>query len=503
MSLTTVSFFAFLFVSLLLFYLIRPAQKYILLAASVFFYICISPGSKIRVGIIMLAIGLITYLGALGISRAKGRLKSASAFLSITALVSLIIIFKLAFNIASSFASIFDLQSDFSWLSFGAVVGMSYYTLSAIGYLIDVYWGNVKADKNIAEVFLFIFFFPQLISGPISRFDQMQPQFAAPKAFDMDRISLGIRRMAWGYFKKLVISERFDIIVRGVFFHYEGYSLVGMMTAAICYIIRLYTDFSGCMDIIMGAAYMFGIELPENFKAPFFSESTQEFWQRWHVTLASWFKDYAMYPLQKTKLMLNIGKWSKKVLGKKRGKKVPMYLCIIVLWVLIGLWHGGTVYYFFGSGMFPCTLLILGDAFSPLLGKLNEKLHIDTGRPSWAWFRRARTVFLISMCWMVLCTYSMSIYLAMMKFGFTHVCRVVSLDYFLTINSLNYTDVILMITGCVLLFLSDLCVFRGETIFKVMDRQNAGVRTAVIYAEILTIFLYGMVGSSAFIYFQF
>lgn len=503
MSLTTFSFFAFLTIAVSLFYLIRPAQKYILLAASICFYLLISPGSKIRLSIIIACIGLITYIGALGIDKAKGKLRSAIAFLSIAVLAGMMFTFKLAFNIASAVASVFDIQRDFSWLMFGTVVGMSYYVLTAVGYLVDVYWGNAKADENIAEVFLFVFFFPQLISGPISRFGDMQPQFASVKTFDMDRLMMGIRRMAWGYFKKLVISERFAIIVAGVFGYYTEYSLTGIVGASLCYAIRLYTDFSGCMDIVLGAAYIFGIELPENFCAPFFSQSTQEFWQRWHISLGTWFKDYVMYPLQKTKFMQGIGKKARGVLGKKHGKKVPMYLSMTVLWILIGLWHGGTIYYFIGSGVFPCVFLILGDVLQPLFKKLTDILRIDTSRASWRWIRRGRTVFLISMCWAVICAYSMRTYIDIARFSFAHLWHVASIDSFIASMGFNYTDIILMAAGCVLLLIADYCTYKGGSIFRHTDSQNYLVKVLVVYVEILVVLVYGMVGSSAFIYFQF
>ena len=503
MSLTTFSFFAFLFVSLILFYLIRPAQKYILLAASIYFYISISPGSKIRLSVLIAIIGLWTYLMALVLSRTKGKLRGLAAFLSIAGLIALMIVFKLAFNIAVAAASLFNITSDFSWLQFGAVVGMSYYVLTAVGYLTDVYWGNTEADKNIINVFLFIFFFPQLISGPITRYDAMRPQFCLARSFDTDRLMLGMRRMAWGYFKKLVISERFAVIVSGVFGYYTEYSLVGIIGASLCYAVRLYTDFSGCMDIVLGAAYIFGIELPENFKAPFFSESTQEFWQRWHITLGTWFKDYVMYPLQKSKAMQSIGKWSKKTFGKKHGKKVPMYLSMAVLWMLIGIWHGGTAYYFIASGVLPGLLLIAGDVLSPVFKAVDQKLHINTECVSWKWFRRIRTVFLISMCWMAVCTYGIKNYIEVIRFSLTHLWNCASVDSFIGLMGFTYTDVIIMCLGVLLLIIADHYTYKGESIFKVMDRQNYLIRVLAVYAEVIIIFVYGMVGSSAFIYFQF
>lgn len=284
------------------------------------------------------------------------------------------------------------------------MIGISYYALSTIGYLIDVFWGNCKAERNIADVLLFIFYFPQMISGPITRFSDMYKQFNQKRSINYDSITNGMRRMLWGYFKKLVISERFAIVVSCVYSDYCNYSLVGVALATLCYAVQLYTDFSGCMDIVIGASLLFGIVLPENFNAPFFAETIQKFWIRWHITLGLWFKEYLMYPVQKSRFVQNIGKKAKKIFGRKVGKKIPLYLPLIVLWTLIGIWHGGTVYYFIASAMIPCTLMILSDICKQRIRHIVLKLKINTECGSWKWFRRIRTLLLMCICWMVICS---------------------------------------------------------------------------------------------------
>lgn len=142
-----------------------------------------------------------------------------------------------------------------------------------------------------------------------------------------------------------MISERFGIIVSAVYGSYGDYSAIGIIGATLAYAVQLYTDFFGCMDIIMGVSGLFGIRLPENFNAPFFAKSVQEFWQRWHITLGLWFKDYVMYPVQISRPVVKFGKKCRKRVGKKAGKKIPFYLSMLVLWFLIGVWHGGTGYY--------------------------------------------------------------------------------------------------------------------------------------------------------------
>lgn len=503
MTLTSLSFFAFLIVTLILYYLVRPLQKYILLAASIFFYISISSLGPLKLAALMIGVFSVTYFGALLIDKTEGGVKRTILTIGIVLIVSVLFVLKYAYNILETFAALFNVGGDFSCLQFVAIIGISYYALSAIGYMIDVFWGTCKAEKNPANVALFIFYFPQLISGPFTRFNSMNVQFEEKHTPDYERITYGMRRMVFGYFKKLVISERFSMAVDKIFTNYEEVSAVGIAGATLCYAVELYTDFSGCMDIIMGASSIFGIELPENFKAPFFSETLKEFWQRWHITLGTWFKDYFMYPLQKSGPIQKLGKWAKKKLGKTAGRKVPFYSAMLVLWIAIGIWHGGTGYYFIASAAIPCVLLIISDLCQPLFGRINKALRINTDCASWHWFRRVRTLLLICICWFVVCSGENGSTLSIMA----HMCRnVMNLPNFvITTNAigLDTLDVLMMAIGVVVIFISQKCEYEETTILKKMDEQNIFFRILLIYAEIVLIMLCGMVGKSAFIYFQF
>lgn len=503
MTLTSFSFFAFISIALVAFYGVKPLQKYILLVASLYFYIEISSVSTIKLCMLIACVLAITYFGAIIIERTNGYIKTIVLGVSIFSLFSALFMLKYVFNIASLINSLLNINADISWLQFASIIGISYYALSAMGYLIDVYWETYKAERNPANIALFIFYFPQLISGPITRYAHMQKQFNDCISLDYENITSGLRRMAWGYFKKLVISERFGIIVAAVYGDYSSFSAIGIVGATLCYAVQLYTDFSGCMDIIMGTSMLFGIKLPENFKAPFFSESIQEFWQRWHITLGTWFKDYLMYPLQKSKLMQRIGKTVKKRFGKKAGKKVPFYLSMLVLWVLIGIWHGGTGYYFIASAGIPCVFLMLSDFCQPLFKKTVQMMEINTECVSWHWFRRFRTLLLICVCWIVACsnstTNAVNIFRHMLSNPLNYTPFVVAMEQF----GLTTADIGIMIIGVVLLYISDKFVYEGTTIFEAVNKQNFLFRILLIYVEVITILLYGMVGSSAFIYFQF
>ena len=504
MSLTSLNYFLFLTLVLTLYYIFKPIQKYILLGFSIVFYllISISFGRKRLLLLIVFYWG-IAYLGGILIQKYTDFKKKLILWGGILSILGILFTLKYAFNLYCIVEELFKFRGDVSLLKFAPIIGISYYSLSAIGYLIDVYWGTIKAERNCIVVGLFIFFFPQLISGPITRYSAMKPYFTKLHNLKYDSISMGLRRMIYGYLKKLVISERFAVVVSFVFGNAKEYSGIGIIAGSFCYAIQLYTDFSGCMDIIMGTALLFGIKLPENFNAPFFSETIQEFWQRWHITLGQWYKDYVMYPLQKTKFIQDFGKKGKRIVGKKYGKKIPFHLSMLVLWILIGIWHGGTSYYFIASAFIPGILLFCSDLCQDIFIKLRNNLHINYDCVSWHWVRRIRTQFLLLFCWIFVNAGST-------RQGIKIIARIVNNPYAYSsfsdaISKIGLTslDALLMSWAIVVLYVEQKNCYEGTNIFTRMNEQNKLVRLLVIYCELLLILFFGKVGNSAFIYFQF
>lgn len=504
MSLTSLGFFVFLTVTFALYYLLPRFQKEILLAASLFFYFSASAMGGLALFIVIGYIFCVTYFGAVLIERYRGdeRKRNAATFLSVAGLTASLFVLKYAFNLGTLLLSVIRVEQDISWLNFVAVMGMSYFTLSAIGYLMDVSWGSYDAERKVSVVALFLFYFPALVSGPVVRFGEMREQYGERHTLLYDNVVCGLRRMIWGYFKKLVISDRFGLVVSGVYGDIAAFGGVDILIATLCYAVQLYTDFSGCMDIVLGASQLFGIRLPENFNAPFLSGTVQEFWQRWHITLGVWFKDYVMYPLQKSKHMVQLGKRARKRLGRKRGKKIPFYLSMVVLWFLIGIWHGGTGYYFMASAVIPFFLLMGGDLLQPAFGKLRTLLRIREESPGFRLFRRARTLLLICVCWVFVCAAGTAEGFAALRQGLTHLAQV---HIGQVIGAENLGKKTLVIFGLTFLLGTAEYILqeRGTSLKAVLDRQRYGIRVAVVYAELILILLVGMVGNSAFIYFQF
>lgn len=503
MSLTSLYFFVFLILLFILYYCFQSFQQFILLVGSVVFYYAVSPNAYWKITAMLMYILIVTYIGGRTIDTQTGWKKKIVFALAVLLLGALLVVTKYLYNVFELMHHFLSFSADFSFLQFGSIVGISYFLLSAIGYLADVYMGICESEKNVVRMSLFIFYFPQVISGPITRFTDMRNQFVLQHKLNYDAVSYGIRRMIWGYLKKLVISERFAVIVNAVYQDYSSYSAIGIFGATLCYAIQIYTDFSGCMDIVLGASELFGIKLPENFRAPYMSQSYQEFYQRWHMTLGNWMRDYVMYPVQKSKFIQKIGDKSRKILGKKRGKMVSFYLSMFILWVFIGVWHGGTALYFMVSTLIPFVFLVISDFLQPQFKKLNMILKIDTNKQSFIWFRRVRT-------WIVLCAIFLFLSAGSVHGGIDVLQHMVSnpisfttFEVAIANMGLNSKDVVIMILGLIILLLSDIVEDTGTSLQEIMNRQNTAIRMFLILVEIVCVLFYGKFGQSQFIYFQF
>ena len=202
-------------------------------------------------------------------------------------------------------------------------VGISFYTFQTLSYTIDVYNNKTPAQRHLGVFAVYVSFFPQLVAGPIERSNHLLPQFFREHDFSYIRVKAGLQKMLWGFFKKIVIADNLAILVDGVYNNVDNYSGLTLIVATIFFTFQIYCDFSGYSDIAIGTAKVMGFELRENFKRPYFSKSIREFWQRWHITLSTWFKDYVYIPL-----------------GGNRTIKWRWYYNIFITFLVSGLWHG-------------------------------------------------------------------------------------------------------------------------------------------------------------------
>lgn len=395
-SLFSLDFLIFLAVSVLFFYLLpRKMQWIVLLIASIIFYLFAGTPYTI---VYLMASTLITWKAACRISdyREAGKENYIIRRVYLIALLSNILILaalkyaNFLLGNASAIVSFFGgtkVEWSVSWV---AALGISYYTLQIISYITDCYWERIEPQRNYAKFALFSCFFPQMVSGPISRYDQLNAQLYAQHEFKRNNLMCGLIRISLGFFKKLVIAENFNRLAQ-YFFDLENsehtygiYAIVGIG----CYVIELYGDFAGCMDIVIGSAKCFGINMVENFNRPFTSVTIQEFWQRWHITLGTWLKDYIMYPLLRSKTFQKIGKYIKKTHGKQFSQKTTTYLAMLILWFCMGLWHGGGWNYI-AEGIWFWLVIVLGQITEPFFNRVfHAKEH--TGRLM-TLFRQTRT----------------------------------------------------------------------------------------------------------------
>ena len=272
----------------------------------------------------------------------------------------------------NSIISLFNSEATITVPSLLLPLGLSFFVFQSTAYLIDVYRGKTYAEKNVAKLALFVSFFPQLAQGPISRHSDLANELYTPHRFDGKKLKFGLQRMLWGYFKKLVIADRVLVAVNALKENTDTYTGAYVFLLIILYSIEIYADFTGGIDITIGLAEAMGIKVKENFNHPFSSVSTKEYWNRWHITMGSWFTDYIFNPLSVSKPMLKLSKVTRAKLGNGLGKRISVYLATIVTWFLTGLWHGAA-WNFIVWGLLNCAVILVSREFEPLYKRFRTK----------------------------------------------------------------------------------------------------------------------------------
>lgn len=253
-------------------------------------------------------------------------------------------------------------------------LGISFYTMQAISYMADVYWGKFEAQRNPFKLALFLCFFPTIIEGPIALYADMKDKLYVGNPIDPDNVIKGYTRFIWGIFKKLVIADRMNPAVVYLFDPSNKTKGVEVIAAAVIFTVMEYMDFSGCMDMVIGIAMIFGIELPENFRQPFLARNASEFWRRWHITLGVWFKTYIFYPVSMSNLAKKWGKFSRNRVNKHLTRVVASAMALLPVWICNGLWHGPKWTYIF-FGIFYLVVILLELILEPVGDGILKLLH--------------------------------------------------------------------------------------------------------------------------------
>ena len=393
MTLTTLQFAAFFAIVWLGYYLVpRKWQWLLLLVASYAFYSAASPICLVY----LLGTTVATYIGAClmdsDIRRQKDYLKGDGRGLSreekkaykarreairkrIVAAVAIVVlgllgVFKYSDFILKNASWLMGIlgRTDLSFsVKLALPIGLSFYVFQSLGYCIDVYREEVPAERNFFRHALFVSYFPQILQGPIGVYGRLAPQLVKGHAFDYRQAVCGMQRIAWGLFKKFMIANTLADRINpawGDVASYPGFFCWAVILT--CYSIQLYADFSGYMDIACGCSQMLGIELDENFNTPYFARNIGEFWRKWHITLGRWFKDYLFYPLLRSEGLSSL---RKKFKSKYIASMLPTVLALVIVWFLIGLWHGADwsyVVYGLYHGMFIVMAVMLEPVYDRL-----------------------------------------------------------------------------------------------------------------------------------------
>lgn len=324
MLFNSLSFAIFLPVVFAVYWLLPAKYRWsVLLVSSYYFYM----SWNVKYVVLILFTTVLSYVAAILIEKAATNQRK-KLYLGISAVLCLgVLVFFKYFNFLSesvaSFFQLFSLRLSPVTLNLILPVGISFYTFQTLGYVIDVYRGTITAEKHFGYYAAFVSFFPQLVAGPIERARDLLPQIKEERHFSYENASYGIKLMAWGFFKKMVIADAIAPCVDAVFATPQMYSGLPLAVALFLFAIQIYCDFSGYSDIAVGVAGLFNIGLTRNFKSPYFSSGIREFWSRWHITLSTWFKDYLYIPL-----------------GGNRVKPLRYALNILITFAVSGLWHG-------------------------------------------------------------------------------------------------------------------------------------------------------------------
>ncbi len=483
MSLISAEFLLFIFAVIFVYYIFPAKAKRIWIAVANLAFLLFAGGAY---SVLLWGVGAAAvYLGSLVISKSGDSLKKIGFWCPL--ILNVVILF------VTRYQYFYKVRAPF---------GVSFYTLILLSYLIDVYWGKFEAVESPFEFVSYAGFFPAMTSGPIIRYKEFNANFKEKIRPDYKKITFGIERIIWGFFKKLVISERLAIIVNTVYGDYENFSGLYIIFAVICFAFQLYTDFSGCMDIVLGVSEAMGITLEENFRTPFYAASESELWRRWHISLGTWFKDYIMYPLQKTDLMVKFSDFCRKKFGRKAGKKVGVWPGLLILWFLIGYWHGGLLKYVIGSGLLHACYMICGQINEPWLKKLHEKVGIKADTKWYVVFCRVRTFLLLCSGFVFFRADSTVTALNMYRGMFSGNVGIFSAEG-ITSLGLDVPDITVAFVSLFVLFVAELFMQKGS-IREQISEMNIIAKSIIWALLICSVMIFGMYGpgfsAGSFIY---
>lgn len=386
-------------------------------------------------------------------------------------------------------------------------LGISYYSFSVVGYVLDVYWKRYAPERNFLKYLLYVMYFPHILQGPIARFNKLGVQFSQEHRFDYKRVCFGIQLILWGFFQKLFIADRLNLYVSDVFNDCSNQYGVVLLLAAFFYAIQIYADFSGCVNMARGMSQIFGIELEDNFRQPYFARSVDEFWRRWHITLGSWFRDYLCMPVSVSKTVKNTSKTIRKRFGSEAGKNFITIVSLVAVWICTGVWHGTGLNYIIWAA-WQCGIIVLSLLMEPAYGKIKQALHIRESAMEWKAFQILRTFVLTGLIPRIIVrSASLDDAWIFFKNIFANWNLTALFDGTLFSFGMDRINFALSILGIVILLVVSILKERGVCIRESIAQMHIAVRWTIYIAAFYSVVIFGIYGpgydASAFAYMGF
>lgn len=458
------AFYAFVVVSVIVYYIVPVRFRWIvLLAGSVYFYCRLANDAR------TLLIFLISVLSgfAFGMLIEQQRNK-VTLFAAV--FVSLFVLIGLRFT--DFFPAVREWRDGAGWI---VPVGVSFYSLQMAAYLTDVYRGKIDAQRNPLKFLLFVSFFPQIIQGPVPRYEQLGEQLFGGNRYDDRNIIKGIQLILWGFFLKLMIADKAAVVVNTVFDNYERYEGLYILVAAVLYSIQLYTDFLSCVTLSQGTAQLYGISLVNNFDHPYFSTSIQEFWRKWHMSFSFWLRDYVYIPL-----------------GGNRKGKFRKYVNLVLTFAVSGIWHGGNLRFLFW-GILHAVYQIGGGFTYGVRNRLYEQAGIKAD----SWFRKGikmiTTFYLVMIGWIIFRAERLKAGIWMIWSMFRKFNPWILFNDSLFKLGLDWKEWAVLLVSVAVLAIVSFLQCRFELREKILE-QNIVVRWAVYLIAIWAIWIFGTYG---------
>lgn len=496
MVFNSMEFLVFFPIVVFIYYLIPLKYRYTwLLISSYYFYYTCSP----EYVILLLGTTLITYGSGrlLGIIDKKDIANSKALIarkvvLTICVIVNLMPLFfyKYLDFFLININRVVNLENSSLWgLNLLLPIGISFYTFQALGYVIDVYRGEMEAEKNLLKYGLFVSFFPLLLSGPIERAKNMLTQIENTARFNVMNIKSGLLSVAWGLFLKIVVADRIAIHINPMFKEPLEFDGMVLLVAAVLFAFQIYCDFEGYSQMAIGIAQILGYRVKANFAMPYLATSVQDFWRRWHISLTSWFRDYVYISL-----------------GGNRKGKIRKYINNMVVFLVSGLWHGAGWKYIAWGGL-NGAFIVLENITKNLRVKMCSKFGIITDNFVFRALSRISTFIVIDLCWIFFNAHSLGVGISIIQ----KIVRDFRVKYIFTEEFWGSFDTIenfaIMMITLLIVFIVDIAKELGIDVKTKIFEQQIIVRWTLYMIMILVILFWGVYGEgyaqTQFIYFQF